>query len=162
PRLLGGGRGLRHLEERLADQLDLDVVGVLEVDRLLDTHVGPEVLDTGGGQPALCVLEHFWGHRDRDVLDPAEPLPYGLESEGGEVEEAEQVAVADVEEEVRRPRVVAVLEQLHEREADELLIEADRPLGIGADQSKVMDAAADRIRALTFGQEVAVTQGLAL
>jgi hypothetical protein len=40
----------------------------------------------------------------------------------GEVEEAEQVAVADVEEEVAGTGIVAVLDQLDQREPQELLI----------------------------------------
>src|SRR4051812_22356671 len=48
---------LRHLEQRLADELDLDVVGVLEIDRLLDAEVGAAVLDTRGAQSLLRSLE---------------------------------------------------------------------------------------------------------
>ena len=58
---------------------------------------------------------------------------------------------ADVEEEVRRALVVAVLEQLDEREAEQVLVEADRALGIGADQREVVHAAAVRLRPLAPG-----------
>ena len=47
--------------------------------------------------------------------------------EAGEIEEGEQVAVADIEEEVRARLVVAVLEDLDEREPEEILVELDRP-----------------------------------
>jgi hypothetical protein len=47
--------------------------------------------------------------------------------------------VADVEEEVVRARVVAVLHELHQREAKELLVELDGLLGVPADQGQVMD-----------------------
>ena len=89
---------------------------------------------------------------------PPSPSGTGSSPRPGKSKNAEHVAVADVEEEVRRARVVAVLEQLDEREADELLVEADRRLGIGADQREVVHAAAGRRRALALGQEVAVAQ----
>jgi len=57
----------------------------------------------------------------------------------GEIEEPEQVVVADVEEEVIRPRVVAVLHELNQREAEELLVELDGLLGVLADQRQVVD-----------------------
>ena len=59
----------------------------------------------------------------------------------GEVEEAEQVVVADVEEEVAGARVVPVLHQLDQREAEELLVEPDRLLDVRADQRQVVHAA---------------------
>src|ERR1700740_173118 len=58
-----------------------------------------------------------------------------------EVKEAEQVVIADVEEEVVRARVVAVLHQFDQREAQELLVELDRLLGIFTDQREVMHTA---------------------
>ncbi len=61
----------------------------------------------------------------------------------GEVEEAEQVAVADVEEEVARAGVVAILDQFDEREAEQALIELDRLGDIAADQGDVVDAPSD-------------------
>ena len=62
--------------------------------------------------------------RDRAVVQAAEDLGVGADVEAGEVEERQQVAVADVEEEVRGARVVAVLDQLGEREAEHVLVEA--------------------------------------
>src|SRR3712207_8111544 len=49
---------------------------------------------------------------DGHVVQAAEDLGVRADVQAGEVEEGEQVAVADVEEEVRGPGVVAVLDQL--------------------------------------------------
>jgi hypothetical protein len=46
------------------------------------------------------------------------------------VEERQQVAVADVEEEVVGAPLVPVLEQIGERNLQHVLVEADRPLDI--------------------------------
>ena len=81
------------------------------------------------------------------MVEVAERLHVGAEVEAGEVEEREQVPVAHVEEEVRRPLVVPVAEQLGERELQEALVELDRLLDIGADQRDVVDAAGRRGRA---------------
>ncbi len=51
------------------------------------------------------------GHRDREVVQPAQHLGVRAGVHTGQVEEGQAVAVADVEEEVRRPGEVAVLEQ---------------------------------------------------
>ena len=61
------------------------------------------------------------------MLDPAEGLVELGVLVAGEVEEGEHVAVADVEEQVRAALVVAVLEELHEREPEQVLVEGDRP-----------------------------------
>src|SRR5258706_15554709 len=66
------------------------------------------------------------------------------EIETGEVEEREKVPVSDVEEEVCRALVVAVLEQLRKRELEQVLIEADRRLDIARKESDVMDTACRR------------------
>ena len=50
------------------------------------------------------------------MVQPAEHLLVRADVEAGEVEERQQVAVADVEEEVVGAGVVAVLEDLRERE----------------------------------------------
>ena len=78
---------------------------------------------------------------DRHVVQPAEHLGVRADVEAGEVEEGEQVAVADVEEEVRGAGVVAVLDQLGQREAEHVLVEADGPLDVAADQRGVVQAA---------------------
>ena len=57
------------------------------------------------------------------------------EIEPGEIEEGEEIAVADVEEEVRRPLVVAVLEELGQRELEQALIERDRLLDVARDSA---------------------------
>src|ERR1017187_5001517 len=58
----------------------------------------------------------------------------------GKVEEAEQIVIPDVEEEVAGAGVVAVLDQFHQRETEEFLVEADGLLGVLADQGEGMDA----------------------
>ena len=65
-----------------------------------------------------------------DVLDGADRLDPGLEPETGEVEEAQEGLVAEVEEEVRRPLVVTVLGQLDQREPQQPLVELDGLLDI--------------------------------
>src|SRR5262249_29253137 len=73
-------------------------------------------------------------------------------------EEPEQVVVADVEEEVVRAGVVAVLDQLDQREAEELLVELDRLLGVLADQGQVVDTLNGRLRAAGEGPQVLLAQ----
>ena len=97
---------------------------------------GPRYSTPASRRRTFAASNDFGRHRDRDVLDAAEPFRHRLEAEAGEVEEGEHVAVADVEEEVRLTFVVTVLEQLDQREADQVLIEADRALGVGADRAR--------------------------
>ena len=78
------------------------------------------------------------------MVEPAEYLGVGTEPEVGKVEEGQRVVVTEVEEEMGRSLVVAVLEQLDQREAKEVLVEADRPLDIGAEQRHVVHAAGGR------------------
>ena len=113
-----------HLPERVREQLEALAVGTAEVQRHA---VDLEVLDAGVVEPLPQHLPLGGLDADRQVVVAAEHLPYGAEVEAGEVEEGQGVAVADVEEEVRRARVVAVLEQLGQREAEEPLVEVDRP-----------------------------------
>src|SRR3954463_16611993 len=134
----------REVHEWVAEELDLDPVGILEVHRLLDPAVRPGVLDPGRVEALPRRLPPAPGRRDREVLDPADRLDAGLEPETGEVEEPEQGLVAEVEEEVRRARVVAVLDQLHEREPQQSLVELDGLLDVGADQCGMVDASSGR------------------
>ena len=92
------------------------------------------------------------------MLDAAETLGCLLQPQPGEVEEAEQRVVAEVEEEVRRARVVAVLDQLDEREAQQPLVERDRLLDVAADQRGVVDPAAGRRRSVGRRYQVFATQ----
>ena len=78
---------------------------------------------------------------DREVLHRSDRLLERRVMMAGEVEEAQEVAVADVEEEVAGAGVVAVLDQLGEREAEEVLVELDGPLDVAGDQRGVVDAA---------------------
>ena len=56
--------------------------------------------------------------------------------------------MADVEEEVCRPLVVAVLEQLRERELEHVLIEGDRCLDVTREEREVMETGRRRLRAI--------------
>ena len=110
---------------------------------------------------ALEVLPALGLDRDREVVQPAEHLGVGPEVEAGEVEEREQVAVADVEEEVGRALVVAVLEQLGERELEQVLVEADRPLDVGAEQRDVVRRRGPTTAAALARLQVCVADALA-
>src|SRR5258707_4618360 len=57
-----------------------------------------------------------------------------------EVEEPEEVVVADVEEEVVGALVVPVLHQFDQGKPEKLLVELDRLLGVTADQGEVVHA----------------------
>ena len=89
------------------------------------------------------------------MVEPAEHLGVVAEVEAREVEEGEQVAVADVEEEVRRALVVAVLEELGERELEEILVERDGRLDVAGQQCDVVHAARRRGLALLRRPQVA-------
>ena len=93
------------------------------------------------------VLPPVGRDRDRDVVQAAEHLGVVAEVQAGEVEEREEVAVADVEEEVGRALVVAVLEQLGERELEQALVEVDRPLDVAREQREVVQPTRRRRRA---------------
>src|SRR5258708_12666897 len=80
------------------------------------------------------------GDGARRVVDPADGLGERLMIVAREVEEPEQVAVPDVEEEVVGAGVVAVLHELHQREAEELLIEPDILLRVPAEQGQATPA----------------------
>ena len=67
------------------------------------------------------------------MLHPADRLAERRVLMAREVEEPEQVAVAEVEEDVAGSRVVAVFDQLHQREPEEVLVEPDRRLDVPAD-----------------------------
>src|SRR5439155_1081435 len=81
------------------------------------------------------------------------------EIETREIEEGEQVPMADVEEEVCRALVVAVLEQLGERELEQVLIEGDGRLEVAREESEVMEAARRRRCPLAGRPEVLRPQG---
>src|SRR3954447_4779984 len=134
-----------HLAERVGDELDAGAVGVAEVHRDAAVH---GVLHPGVGEPLHQLIPPFGGDADGHVVQPAEHLGVGAHVQAGEVEEGQQIAVADVEEEVRGAGVVAVLDQLGQREAQHVLVEADCPLDVAADQRGVVQAARRRLRTL--------------
>src|SRR5437764_2836324 len=85
PRRLLVEHAPREVHERVAQQLDLDAVRVLEVHRLLDAHVRTGVLDAGRVEPVAQLLPAVARDRDGDVLDAADRLHARLEPEGREV-----------------------------------------------------------------------------
>src|SRR3954451_19023406 len=87
-----------HLAERVGDQFDAGAVGVAEVDRDAAVH---GVLHPGVGEPLHQLLPVLGVDADGHVVQAAEHLGVGADVQAREVEESEQVAVADVEEEVR-------------------------------------------------------------
>ncbi len=126
-----------HLAERVGEQSQPGAVRVAQVQRR------PTLLLVGnprGVEPAPQVLPLLPGDRDRDVVQATEDLGVRADVQAGEVEERQQVAVPHVEEEVAGPLVVPVLDDLGEREPQDALVEPDRPLNVGADQRRVMDA----------------------
>src|SRR4051795_12720638 len=150
-----------HLAERVGDQLDAGAVGVAEVDRDAAVH---GVLDAGVGEPLHQLLPVLGVDADGHVVQAAEHLGVGADVQAGEVEEGDEVAVADVEEEMRGARVVAVLDQLGQREAEHVLVEAHGPFDVAADQRGVVQAAGGGGRPLAGRLEVrpadAVAPGL--
>ena len=116
---------------------------------LLDVRIRWELTPRGIrkiGQKALRdIFQHlrrdsFGRHDTRHRGGGGEP-PQAAVAEPGEVEEGEQVVVADVEEEVVRARVVAVLEDLRQRELQHALVELDGPPDVGAQQREVVQTA---------------------
>src|SRR5207237_8861321 len=108
-----------HHQQGIALDLEQLAVRTLEVERVLDP-VRAEVRDAAAVQLAPDAVELLPGHRDRDVVHPTDRLPRGGHRVVGKVEEGEQVAVAEVVEEMSGAGQVAVLEQLHQREAEDL------------------------------------------
>src|SRR5712691_3329864 len=80
-----------HPAQRLGDQLDLDPVGILEVDRRHDPAVRAEVRDAALLESGFDPLELCRLHRDGDVLDTAYALDAWLQSQAGKIEERQQV-----------------------------------------------------------------------
>src|SRR3954454_4155812 len=131
------------LSERVGDQLEAGAVGIAEVDR--DAAV-QFVLDLRVGEPLHQLLPAAGLDADRHVMQPAEDLGVGSDVESGKVEEGEQVAVAEVEEEMRGAGIVAVLDQFGQRKAEDVLIEADGPPDVAADERGVVQPAGGGLR----------------
>jgi hypothetical protein len=69
----------------------------------------------------------------------------------GDVEEPEQVVVAEVEEKVAGAGMVAVLDRLDQRAPQEVVVEADRLLDVAADQRDMVDPGHGRRRPVGDG-----------
>ena len=129
------------IHELVGQQLDADAVRVAQIDRLGNAALRTVVGDPGVVQFLLQFRVLVRRHADRDVLHGADAFLSRLQPEPREVEEAEQRRVAEVEEEMARAGIVAVLGELDERKAEQPVVELDRLLDIAADQRGVMDAA---------------------
>src|SRR5262245_41491761 len=126
--------------EFLPVELKAHAVGVAEVHAVLDPAVGPAVVQAGLVELLLRRFVLLRRAGERPVLSAAGGLGERRVGVAREVREPEQVAVADVEEEVAGTRVVAVLHQLDQGEAEKLLVELDRLLHVAADQRQVVHA----------------------
>ncbi len=122
----------------LAVQLQPYAIGVAEVHAVQDPAVGPEVINAGLLELFLRGIELIRGYRDREVLYAADRLAERGVIVTREVEKTKQVVVADVEEEVTRTDIIAVLDKLDKGESEELLVEADRLLDVTANQREVV------------------------
>src|ERR1700683_2885594 len=94
------------------------------------------------------------------MLHAADGLLPGRVLMAREVEEAEQVTVPDVEEEVVGTRVVTVLHQLYQRKPEEVLVELDRLLGVTADQGQMVDTLDGGMRSARLRSHVLLAQFL--
>src|SRR3954469_3068856 len=148
-----------HLAERVGDELDAGAVGVAEVDRDAAVH---GVLHPGVGEPLHQLLPVLGVDADRHVVQAAEHLGVRADVQAREVEERDEVAVADVEEEMRGPRVVAVLDQLGQRESQHVLVEAHGPLAVTADQRGGVQTPRGGRRAPTVRLQVGVADARTL
>ena len=72
---------------------------------------------------------------------PPSTSAYLAELKPGKIEEGQKVPVADIEEEVGRTPVVAVLEQLGQRELEHILIEPDGPFDVTRQQGEMVQTA---------------------
>ncbi len=130
-----------HLAQRVGDQLHPGAVGVAEVHRGAALE---QVLDAGLVQAGAQLRPALGLDGDREMVQPAEDLGVRPDVEAGEVEERDEVAVADVEEEVVGARIVTVLNDLGQGEPEHPLIEVHRPLDVRAHDGDVMQAAGRR------------------
>src|SRR5258705_9261526 len=77
---------------------------------------------------------------DRDMMQSAEDLPVRADIEAGKIEERQQVCVANVEEEMRGARIVAVFNEFGQWEFQQLLIKAHGALDVAAHQRGVVQS----------------------
>src|SRR6516162_9525971 len=144
--------------EFLSVQFQVHPVRVAEVHALLHAAIRAEVIHAVIVQLLLRGVELRRGDGDGQVLHPADGLLERRVLMAGEVEEPEHVAVADVEEEVAGARVVPVFHQLHQREAEKLLVELDGLLDVLADQGEMVHALYRGGRPLIAAAQVLLAQ----
>ena len=90
------------------------------------------------------------------MVQAAEDFAVVAEVESREVEEGEQVAVADVEEEMGRAGEVTVLEEFGQRKPEHALVEVDRGGDVGTDEGEVVDPTPTRRWAVGDRAKIAV------
>src|SRR5439155_10994463 len=96
------------------------------------------------------------------MVHAADGFPGGRHRILRKVEEGEQVPVSEVMEEVSRTLQVPILKQLHQWEAEDLAVELDGALDVGADQRQMVKAARAGGRPFGLRFEVCLLQCLAL
>ena len=104
-----------HLAEWIGNELETYAVGVAEIER--DLAVFGQLhscVDQLGAQ----VIPPLRVNADRDVVQPTQHLLVRTNVQTREIEEGKEIAIADVEEKVRRAGIVAVLDQLGQRELE--------------------------------------------
>lgn len=127
-----------HFAERLVDQLDPLAIGSRAIQR---TATHDEGLDASSFELALQSIPVVRRHRDGEVVVSAEHLGVLIKAETREVKEGQSVAVADVEEEVSRSRIVTVFEEFRQRKLQEPLVEVDCSLDVARDERLMMHTA---------------------
>src|SRR2546426_10101199 len=158
--LLGERAALHHFE-RIGLDLQQFPIRALEVERVLHA-IRPEILDAAPVEFAPDAVQLVARNGNRDMVHAADRFPGGRHRVLRKVEEGEQVAVSKVMEEVSRTLQIAILEQLHQWEAEHLAVELDSALDVRADQRQMVKAARAGCRPFRFRFEIRLLQCLAL
>src|SRR5439155_16779212 len=134
--LLGDWAAL-HRFEGVGLDLQQFPIRALEIERVLYP-IRPEILDAPPVQFATDAIQLITRHRNRDMVHAADRFSGGRHWVLRKVEEGEQVPMSEVMEEVGRTLQVPILEQLHERESENLAVELNGPLDVRADQRQMV------------------------
>ena len=127
-----------HLPERVGDELQAGAVWVAEVHRGAALQL---VVDAGSLQVGAQAGPSIRFHGDSHVVKPAQHFGVRPEVEAREVEERDEVALAQIEEEVVGARVIPVFEDVRQGHLEDLLVEAHSALDIGGQEGQVVHAA---------------------
>ena len=130
--------GAVHLAERVGEQLQPGAVGVAEVDRRSRSPPGtrrrPRRACRAGAPTSRGVTEMARWCR------PPSTSAYGPRSSPGRSKKASRLPLPMSKKKWLEPGVVAVLEDLGQRELEDALVELDGPPDVGADQREVVQA----------------------